>query len=236
MKKYEFVLYIVVALLVICFCNKHENKEWIHNLNEEIENERDSLKRVEEKQNALDSIRHLEIQDSLKVVDGKRVIGDIYFGMTQKQYNLSKDKLLSKCGGTITIENCKFDITRAYFDLDELYGVRLHSHCVKADWFKIVEIFKKKYGAPTYNGAGPNQYPMTDRYIKQWLFDYKLIEVRYDSNAHGNDLLNNGSVIIEILNPAILDRISNRNQEEQEKKKKIEDANKNTSETYFEQL
>lgn len=221
----------IIAVFVLIFTSScgNENK----NACQDYKELADSIKKEQEK---LDSIVHLHVQDSLRNTEGNRIIGNIHFGMSKRNYENACSKLLNECGGYLTIEDCKFEFSKGYFDLGQLYGVKLLSHCEKTNWRSICDLFTKKYGPPTYPGASNGSFPMSERYHKYWLFDFKRIDVRFDSNAHGNDFYEHGTVYIEIRDPHILDRIQKRNKKQEEENAQKVESNRKIGEQYASQL
>lgn len=224
----------IIAFTIISSCGR-EKGDSIKRFEELIQT-LESRREKEKEQERLDSITHLRIQDSLRSEESNRILGNIYFGMSKRDYENARNKLLKECGGYLTIDDCKFEFSNGYFDLGQLYGVKLLSNCEKINWTRICNMFKEKYGPPTFPGAPGGTFPISARYHKYWIFDFKRIDVRFDSGAHGNDFYNHGTVYIEIYDPHILDRIQERKQKKEEEKAQKEESNKKTSDQYTKQL
>lgn len=143
----------------------------------------DSIARAQEK--SFRVARKIQIQDSLKIVDGDTILGGFYFGMTEQEFKLQEKKLINDRDGSTKIGRELFSFRYAY---PWIYKGKLRRYTIYTERYwsskdyeggiesikdmenvftSLTETFTKKYGEPDKLEARD----------VLWSFDFKTIEI-----------------------------------------------------------
>lgn len=163
-----------------------------HSFNDEIRDDKRrendiELRKLEAIEKAKeDSIKLVRIKaqsDSLYKIEGDRIFGDFYFGMSEKEFNSQVKRIKDETDGFVSIQGYDFyiDTEDCSFFHDKLYRIKLvskykssidyeytrdeKSEIIASEEQKLFNLFKDKYGEP-HDEEG-------------WHFPYKDITVYY---------------------------------------------------------
>lgn len=158
-------------------CNGTEKKE-LHPRVIAIRDSLDAVRRVEESEKPA--------KDSLAKLEQDKAIGEIMFGISEKQFNQDKSKFLEKCkvpkserySSTIVTDyrlgDYGFNSLDGWFNDDSLYRVRLSGGAIKYNNYErlmpeqheaLLTVLKGKYLSPTKNYGLPNRITIKEGFV-----------------------------------------------------------------------
>lgn len=207
MKKNIGLLFLCACSFLFLYCSNRGGNKDVNSTNTQIKENKQEITIVD-----IDTkLRNLEIPsegvikslgDSLFEADGDRIIGDISFQMTKKEYNRAYNDLMKEYDGRLYIICSKIDSDPNYFFyIDSIkpsfhegklwsilfYGIMddnsMSNSIIKQIRFSfdaLKEKFLNKYGNPhfiTYNTDFPGTnavYPITS---VNWKFEHRSISI-----------------------------------------------------------
>lgn len=198
-----------------------DDKRWEKNI------ELRKLKAIEkEKEDSLKLFRIKAQSDSLYKIEGDRIFGDFYFGMSKKEFDNQIKIIRDETDGFVSIQGYEFYINTkdCSFFHDKLYSIELvskYQSCIEYEYTrdeqneiiesekqKLYNLFKNKYGEPHDE--------------KGWHFPYKDITVYYscvNPFADEDSELREWASFICITQPDLSNQASEEMEKEKEKKK-----------------
>lgn len=246
--KFLIFVFLIIALSII--------GKYIVDLDVErsVYNESESMNSTDKNTISIEYLIDLKTRTDVKLrskmfykKEGEMIFGDFFFGMSEKDFNSSYNKIKKETGGLIRIGNydftineigCKFVDNKLYrmqIDSDDFYEIyydkEAHDHSKdKFDDFYVTkgvkEYLSKKYGPPTNNSGF------------SWFFDYKNISIFECTKNYIDDTFLKTyyvSIAVSFINPA-LERIAKQREEkekllkshkeecQQKKEKRIKDS------------
>lgn len=185
MRGKDMLFSVLLMALFGCFFYWHTVNEDIRRdeKHEKImeQNKKDEIEKAKQ-----DSVKWVQIKaqsDSLYKIEGNRIFGDFYFGMSEKDFNAQVERIKKEADGYVSIQGYDYYIEPkdCGFFHDQLYEIKLVSkyqrsieyeytrdeqlEIIESEEQKLFSLFKNKYGEPHDE--------------KGWHFPYKDITVYF---------------------------------------------------------
>lgn len=182
--------------------------------------------------------REQAIKDSITSIEQDKAIGEILFGIPEKEFKKQKEKFINKCQlpkyefyKSLTIIYNKlgeygFNSIYGWFHNDSLYSVELTGCSIEYDEYDrvmpdqydaLMSVLKNKYGEPTFNHGLPKWTSLEKGYFRRcaiWEIGNKTIEARVSCEGVRYTLN------MAIFKPKIEERIRTEKQEKEKQSAK----------------
>jgi hypothetical protein len=214
MKRNVLIILIVLFLFQSCNFIEQRRKE------KELENKILHEKIIEEMR-----------RDSILFSEEKKVIGDIYFNISEAEFNIQKASFLDSCYSginTYKYGNSKFEHEEKFYNIgyyhftnmypsfnnDSLFSVTITGISINVNdfesymnkqFYRLFDILKSKYGDPFYNAGFPN-YP-GDKESINTICSWKIGKVQFEKKQIDIELWRSESICHLTLRIFLIDQV-----------------------------
>lgn len=231
----KHLLIIIILGILVYGCNQ-PNKN-MDQENERKQLEQDSITAVKAEQARIEKAR----QDSIIAIEQDKVIGDIMFGMPEKEVkskiekfrkeNRRSDKFLGEPYYDDFIGEYEYFLIRDYYYEGKLYELNIIGIPTNWEYYDsevprqiryITDVISQKYGNPDLHSELEQRHKLQEGYtylLNRWNIGKKRIEIRVSDNGTSYP------VIVEIYLPEVREKIIiEREKQEKESANKAKDV------------